>query len=79
LAIGILEKLDDFRSKLKEAAAERYELWFTDKQIALIPTVTSKNVHTYVVQYSTEAELKEILEQFSGRKMKMNEILYDKW
>ena len=79
MAIGILENFDDLKSKLSEIEPDRYELWYTNLEIVLVPTVTSKNVHTYVYRYSKQDDLKAVKELFKGRQLKMSEILYDKW
>lgn len=78
-AIGLLDNFKDFLEKLGEIEPDRYELWYTSAEVALVPTVTSKNVHTYIAKYAKVDELNEALKKFTGRKLKMTTIFYDKW
>jgi len=86
MATGIIDNFEDFIEVVKRFGdPNRYELWFTEDLIALIPTVTSKNVHTYFVRYSTKEQLETIIGGkekeglFKGRILRMSDILLDKW
>lgn len=93
MATGRLKQFEEFVEEVKRIGdPERYELWVTDYEIALIPIKTSKNLHTYFCKYKTQGQLETIVGRpsklpddpgitplFKGPIKHMEVILLDKW
>jgi len=82
MATGVMrpDEFPKFRAKAVEVAG-RYELWVTETEMALVPCVTSKNVHTYIIpiEGQKKEDVEDLIKNFKGRVIYMDEILVDKW
>lgn len=70
---------EKFKVILQNTEPDRYQLCYSDDLLALIPVVTSKNVHTYVIFVQKQEQTEEARAIFKGLQIKVKEILFDKW
>ena len=75
MAIAEVVSFSDFISKVAEVDWRRYELWVSEEGIvALVPIVTSNNVHTYAYKAGNKEEIEKIKEAFDGEVIAVKSI-----
>lgn len=51
---------------------KKYQIWYDDNNIVLVPIVPTLNLHTLRYKYCSKEELEEIKKMFKGTILKVN-------
>ncbi len=69
----VVEQLD-FMEKVRECSPSRYEMWYNNKTVWLVPKVTSANIHLYYYSLENKEELEEVKKLFIGNKLSVGVV-----